>query len=62
MKQQTALHIAGGAFILVGLLHLYRALAQIPVQFGSVSVPVFLSWIGLVVAGALATACFCAKE
>jgi len=41
-------------FLLVALVHVARLAQQWPVTLGSIDVPMSVSWIGLVVAGALA--------
>jgi len=45
--------VSGTIFGLVSLAHLYRAIYGLGFQFGSVSVPVWVSWPGFIVAGAL---------
>lgn len=41
--------ISGGIFGVVALLHLLRLIAAWPVQLGPWSVPMWVSWVGLVV-------------
>ncbi|MFH1903436.1 MAG: hypothetical protein ABIK20_05240 [Candidatus Omnitrophota bacterium] len=50
MKRQAYLYISGCIFGVVGIMHLIRAALQLPVQIGTLSVPVGLSWVGGVVA------------
>ena len=50
MKRQTYLYISGSIFGIVAILHLIRAVLQLPVQLGTFSFPVGLSWFGGVVA------------
>lgn len=45
--------VAATVFAVVALGHAYRAIQQIPFQFGSFAVPEWASWVGVVVAGAL---------
>lgn len=45
--------VAASVFALVALGHAYRALAQIPFQFGSFAIPVWASWVGALFAAAL---------
>ena len=45
--------MAGVIFALVTLLHLSRIYMDWPVVIGSWTVPMWVSWIGLVVAGGL---------
>ena len=52
MDQKTFSVVAGAIFALVALLHLVRIYMGWPVVIGSWTVPIWVSWIGLVVAGA----------
>jgi hypothetical protein len=45
--------VSGTIFGLVSLAHLYRVIYGLGFNFGSVSVPVWASWLGFVFAGAL---------
>lgn len=45
--------LSGGLFGLIALGHILRLVNQTPVQLGSWSVPLSLSWLGLFVAGFL---------
>jgi hypothetical protein len=45
--------VSGVVFGLMALGHEIRAALQVPVQLGSTSVPVWVSWVAVVVAGAL---------
>lgn len=45
--------VAATVFALAALVHAYRAFERIPVQFGSTSVPEWISWAAVVGAGAL---------
>ena len=49
MKRQAYLYISGCIFGVVAILHLIRAALQLPVQIGTLSFPVGLSWVGGVV-------------
>ncbi len=53
MNQKTFCLVASVIFTLVALLHLLRIFMGWPIVIGSWSIPVWLSWIGLVVAGGL---------
>ncbi len=46
--------VAAGIFALVAMAHVYRVVAQIPIQIGSTSVPMWASWVAAVLTGALA--------
>jgi hypothetical protein len=54
MDQKTFSVVAGLIFTLVALFHLVRIYMGWPVDIGDWSVPMWFSWIGLVVAGGLA--------
>ena len=45
--------ISGVVFGLIALLHGIRAALQVPAQLGSTSIPVWVSWVAVAVAGAL---------
>jgi hypothetical protein len=45
--------VSGVVFGLAAILHLVRAIHQTPVQYGTMTVPVGASWVGLAVAGVL---------
>ena len=53
MDQKTFSVVAGAIFALVTLLHLSRIYMGWSVVIGSWTAPMWVSWIGLVVAGAL---------
>ena len=53
MSQKTFTIIASVIFGLVALLHVLRIFFGWPAVIGSWTVPMWLSWIGLVVAGGL---------
>ena len=53
MDQKTFTIIASAIFAAVALLHLLRILFGWPAMIGGWTVPMWVSWIGLVVAGGL---------
>jgi hypothetical protein len=53
MDQRTFNVVASVIFMLVALLHLLRIYMGWPVVIGSWTVPMWVSWIALVVAGSL---------
>jgi hypothetical protein len=53
MDQKTFSVVAGAIFALVALVHLSRIYMGWPVVIGSWTLPMWVSWIGLVVAGGL---------
>lgn len=54
MDQKTFSVTAGVIFALVALAHLVRIYLGWPIVIGSWSIPMWVSWAGLVVAGGLA--------
>jgi Mn2+/Fe2+ NRAMP family transporter len=54
MSRRTYLLVAASIFSVVCVLHLARIVFGWSVVIGDWSVPMWLSWIGLIVAGALA--------
>ena len=53
MGQKTFSMVSGVIFALMALLHLSRIYMGWPVVIGSWTAPMWVSWIGLVVAGGL---------
>jgi hypothetical protein len=45
--------VSGAVFGLIALLQGIRAVMQVPVQVGTTTVPVWVSWVAVMVAGAL---------
>jgi hypothetical protein len=54
MSRKAYLLVAASIFSLVCLLHLARIVFGWPLVIGSWIVPMWLSWVGLIVSGALA--------
>jgi hypothetical protein len=54
MNQKTFSIVAGVIFAVVALVHLVRIYMDWPIVIGDWSVPMWVSWIALVVAGGLA--------
>jgi hypothetical protein len=54
MDRKTYLWVAGVIFSLVMVFHLVRIFENWPVIIGDWSVPKWVSWLGLIVAGGLA--------
>ena len=54
MDRKTFCMLAGITFALVALFHLVRIYMDWPVMIADWSVPKWLSWVGLIVAGGLA--------
>ena len=55
MDQKTFSLLTGAIFALVGLLHALRIFMGWPILIGAWNAPMWLSWIGLVVAGGSVT-------
>ena len=53
MDQKTFDIVAGAIFAALALVHVLRILMGWPAMIGGWNVPMWLSWIGLVVAGVL---------
>ena len=53
MDQKTFTILAGVIFAVVALLHVLRILMSWPAAIGGWAVPMWLSWVGVVVAGGL---------
>jgi hypothetical protein len=54
MEQRTFVMVAGVIFALVALIHLIRICLGWPAVIGGWSVPMWASWVALIVAGGLA--------
>jgi hypothetical protein len=54
MDQKTFSIVAGVVFAVVAVLHLLRIYMNWPVVIADWSVPMWVSWVGLVIAGGLA--------
>jgi hypothetical protein len=54
MDQKTFSVVAGVVFAVVAVLHLLRIYMNWPVVIADWSVPMWVSWVGLVIAGGLA--------
>jgi len=53
MDQKSYLKLAGAIFALVALAHLVRAAMGWPITIDGWNVPIWLSWVAFVIAGAL---------
>jgi hypothetical protein len=53
MDKQSYLRLAGAIFVLVALAHLVRAVMDWPIVIAGWIVPIWLSWLAFVIAGAL---------
>ena len=58
MRQKTFFTVSGTIFGAIALLHLARILAGWPAHIGTCEVPMWLSWVSVVVAGYLSFSAF----
>ena len=54
MDQRTYNTLTGALFLIIAVAHLLRIIFGWSAQIGGLDIPVWLSWLALVVAGALA--------
>jgi len=58
MREPTFIRIAGGLFAVIAVLHVCRLVLGWHAVIGSWIVPVWLSWVAILVFGGLAAAAF----
>ncbi len=58
MKQKTFSSVAGAIFAVIAVLHLLRAVMGWPASIGSFAVPMWLSWVAILVSAFLAYSAF----
>lgn len=54
MNKKTYLSVTSVIFLIVALVHGWRALTGSDLMLGDMAIPVWASWVGLLVAGFLA--------
>jgi len=54
--------VSGVIFGFIALAQLIRAANQVPVQVGSVAIPVWVSWLAVVVTGSLCAWAFASRK
>ena len=54
MGQRTYNTLTAALFLIIAVAHLLRIIFGWPAQIGGLDIPVWVSWLALVVAGALA--------
>ena len=54
MNQKTYVTVTATLFLVVALIHLLRIIFGWFVEIGGLSIPFWVSWLGVLVAGALA--------
>ena len=62
MKKNTALMIAGIIFGVVSIVHLLRSLFAVDIIIGGYIIPMWVSWVGFVVAFTLSVFMFKARR
>ena len=58
MKSNSYELVSGSVFGIIAALQAIRAVLQVPVQVGAQAVPVWCSWVAVVVAGSLCILAF----
>ena len=53
MKSNSYAFVSGGVFGIIAVLQAIRAVLQVPAQVGSQAIPVWISWLAVVIAGSL---------
>jgi hypothetical protein len=53
MREQKYLLISATIFAIVAVLHVARLVTNLPVQFGTITFPIWGSWLGSIVAALL---------
>lgn len=59
---KTALQTAGTIFALVALIHLYRLFSHFSIIVGTTEIPIWVNFVGIVVAGTLSYWMFTAAK
>ena len=54
--------VSGVIFGFMALAQLFRAVTQVPVQIGGAEIPVWASWVALVVAGSMSAWAFASRK
>lgn len=54
MSKQTYYYAVSGIFLIIGVLHLVRALSGWEAVIAGITIPVWISWAAVIVAGYLA--------
>lgn len=62
MNAQTYSRLAGAIFAVVAALHFIRALKAVEATLDGTAIPIEASWVGFVIAGALAWLGFTARR
>lgn len=54
--------VSGVLFGVMAMAQLYRAVTHLPVQIGGVEIPVWISWVAVLVAGSMCTWAFASRK
>ena len=54
MNRKTYMTVSATLFLIVAIMHLLRIIFGWSVEIGGLSIPFWVSWLGVLVAGALA--------
>ena len=54
--------VSGTLFGLMALAQLFRAVNQVPAHVGSVGIPVWVSWVAVVIGGSLCAWAFASRK
>ena len=54
MNRKTYMTVTATLFLIVAIMHLLRIIFGWPVEIGGLSIPFWVSWLGVLVAGGLA--------
>ncbi len=54
MSHQTYFRVSGFIFLAIAVLHLWRIVNNLPIVFGTTTISVGVSWVGVIIAGYLA--------
>ena len=54
MNQKTYMMVTATLFLVVAIMHLLRIILGWQVEIGGLGIPFWVSWLGILVAGALA--------
>jgi hypothetical protein len=54
--------VSRAIFGIIALAQMFRAVNQVPAQIGSVEIPVWVSWIAVIVAGSMCAWAFASRK
>ena len=54
--------VSGALFGFIALAQLLRAVNEVPAQVGSVEIPVWVSWVAVILAGSMCTWAFASRK